>query len=246
MWRGRQPATDAEQHDEGNEAKRVVHKQLLWMAGVNRWCLLTTRARCDLGYVRAPVNDIRRFIASLCEPPPEQLEALLLSGRVIELPAGAFFCAPGQVEHQLGFLHEGLARYHVLTEAGDDITKDFALPGRFTVSFGSAVQYRPAHVAVSTVTPCRLTVWPWTETRRFFEGHLEWQRMSRRIAEWLYVRKEQRELDLLSKSASERYMAARAELGESFGLLPRHLLASYLGIAPESLSRLRKKLLRER
>jgi CRP-like cAMP-binding protein len=192
------------------------------------------------------MNDVRRFIASLCQPPPEQLEALLLAGRALELPAGSFFCAPGQVEHQLGFLHEGLARYHVLTEAGDDVTKDFALAGRFAVSFVSAVQQKPAHVAVSTVTPCRFTVWSWTQARKLFDGHLEWQRMSRRIAESLYVRKERRELDLLSKSASERYVDARAELGDSFGLLPRHLLASYLGIAPESLSRLRKKLLRPR
>src|SRR5690349_15439640 len=116
------------------------------------------------------MNDVRRFITSMCDPPAAELEAVLKEGRSLELPARAFFCAPGQKEHQLGFLHEGLARYHVLTPAGDDVTKDFAVAGRFAVSFGSAVQGRPAEVAISAVTPCRFTVWSWAAVRKVFDG----------------------------------------------------------------------------
>jgi CRP-like cAMP-binding protein len=105
------------------------------------------------------------------------------------------------------------------------------------------VQNQPAQVAISTITACRFTIWSWAEARRLFDGHLEWQRFSRHIAEALYVRKERRELDFLTKSASERYVDARTELGEALKLLPRDLLASYLGIAPESLSRIRRRLL---
>ena len=192
------------------------------------------------------MNDVRAFIAALCEPPPAQVEAFVQLGKPLELPARTFFCVPGQREHQLGFLHEGLARYHVLTERGDDVTKDFAVAKRFAVSFGSAVQNQPARVAISTVTHCQFTVWSWAQARKLFDGHIEWQRFSRRITEALYVRKERRELEFLSKSASQRYEDARAELGDSFRLLPRALLASYLGIAPESLSRIRRKLLNPR
>jgi CRP-like cAMP-binding protein len=191
-------------------------------------------------------DEIERYIRALCAPPADELAALLGDGRSRTIEAGAYFCEPGQALHEVGFLHEGLGRYHVLTEAGDDVTKDFALPGRFAVSFGSAVQGQPAQVAISAVVRSRLTVWPFSRLRGLIEGHPEWQRFGRRVAEWLYVRKERRELDLLMLSATERYARARDELGPTFGMLPRQVLASYLGIAPESLSRLRSRLVSSR
>ncbi len=192
------------------------------------------------------MRDVEQFIRSLCNPPQRELDELLAKGRPLTLGPREFFCKPGQTRHDVGFLHEGLARYHVLTERGDDVTKDFALPGRFVVSFGSAVQHQPAQVAISTVTASRFTVWPFEWLRSVLEGHVEWERFNRRIAEFLYVRKERRELDFLLRSAPERYEVARVELGPAFGELPRDMLASYLGIAPESLSRLRRRLLKKK
>jgi len=192
------------------------------------------------------MRDVEQFIRALCNPPEADLENLLAKGRPLTLGPREFFCKPGETRHQLGFLHEGLARYHVLTEAGDDVTKDFAVPGRFVVSFGSAVQGQPAQVAISTVLESRFTVWPFDTLRALLEGHVEWQKFGRRVAEFLYVRKERRELDFLLRSAPERYEVARAELGASFGAIPRDMLASYLGIAPESLSRLRRRLIKKK
>lgn len=188
------------------------------------------------------MTDLERFVTAWCDPPRDELQRFLAEGRPRHLAAGAFFCRPGQTAHEMGFLHEGLGRYHLLPASGDDITKDFALPGRFCVSFGSAVLGQPAQVAISAVTACRLTVWPFERVRALFDSHLEWARLGRRVAELLYVRKERREVDFLVKSAAERYETARVELGPVMNELPRAVLASYLGIAPESLSRLRRRL----
>ena len=86
-----------------------------------------------------------------------------------------------------------------------------------------------------------LTVWPFARARELFDGSVEWERFGRRLAEMLYLRKERRELDFLLLDAAGRFEAVRRELGDAAARIPRHLLASYLGIAPESLSRLRKR-----
>ncbi len=189
---------------------------------------------------------IEQLVLSLASPPPAQLREFLDQGRAITVSKGAFLCAPGETEHQLGFVHEGLLRYHVVTAEGLDATKDFAVPGSFAGSFGSAIRGAPAEVSVSAVESSRLTVWPFSSVRSLYAKHLEWERLGRRVAEMLYLRKERREIDFLLLDASGRCEAARRELGESFARIPRHLLASYLGIAPESLSRLRARTLRRR
>lgn len=184
---------------------------------------------------------IARLILSLSSPPEDQLRAFLEEGRSVVLEKGASFSAPGDVEHRLGFLVRGLLRYHVLTGEGLDVTKDFAVPGLFVASYGSAIRGAPAEVAVSAVESSELVVWPFTRARQLLTQHPEWERFGRRLAEGLYLRKERRELDFLLLDATGRYEAARSELGESFARIPRHMLASYLGIAPESLSRLRAR-----
>ncbi|MFT3842288.1 MAG: Crp/Fnr family transcriptional regulator [Myxococcaceae bacterium] len=189
---------------------------------------------------------IAGFVRSLANPPKEALEQFIALGKPARLARGEAFCAMGETKHRLGFMHTGLVRYHLITDSGDDVTKDFAAAPGFTVSYSSAVMNVPAQVAVSAVEACDLTVWPFEQVRQLFSSHIEWERLARRLAEWLYIRKEKRELDFLLRSAPERYASAAQELGESFGRIPRHQLAAYLGIQPESLSRLKKKLVEER
>jgi CRP-like cAMP-binding protein len=122
------------------------------------------------------------------------------------------------------------------------VTKDFSPSGQFAVSFGSAVVGEPARVAVSAVDECEVTLWSWADLRRRFDGNLHWERFGRRVAELLYVRKERRELSFLLQSATERYAEAAKTFGPALVRIPQYQLASYLGIAPESLSRLRRRL----
>lgn len=192
-----------------------------------------------------PVAKICRVLQQLApELPMEEVEEFARKGRPLPIADRGFFCAPGTRDHRLGFLHEGILRYHVLTPDGDDVTKDFSLPNSFAMSFGSAVRGLPAEVAISAVGACTLTVWPYSALEEQYGRSAAWERLGRHVAEMLYVRKERRELSFLLRSAQERYAEARETFGEALGQIPQHQLASYLGIAPETLSRLRRSAVR--
>ena len=191
---------------------------------------------------RTPEDDIRLYLQRFATPPADQIDAFIAAGRRRLLPKGAFLTDIGDTDLILGFLHSGIARYSVLVaHSGEDITKDFSVAPGFVVSFGSAVSGRPARVAISAVEECVTTCWPYRAIEEMYERDIAWQKLGRKVAEWLYVRKEDRELAFLLRTPEERYDALLAEFAPAADRIPQHLLASYVGIAPESLSRLKRR-----
>lgn len=66
-------------------------------------------------------------------------------------------------------------------------------------------------------------------------------RIGKAIAEILYVRKQREQINLLTQSPEERYLQLIAERPEIFQRTPLKIIASYLGLTAESLSRIRKR-----
>ena len=92
------------------------------------------------------------------------------------------------------------------------------------------------------VVRTELLVWPYQVLLDLYESSMEWQKLGRRVAELLYVHKEQRELSFLLLDAEGRYRQMRAQFGVEADAIPQYFLASYLGVRPQSLSRLKRKI----
>lgn len=185
---------------------------------------------------------IAQYFGRFTSVPREDVESFVGKGRRRRLTAGEPFCVLGQRQHELGFIRDGILRYHVTLADGEDATKDFSFAGTFAVSFGSASMGRPAEVAISAVVATELRVWPYEALLALYESGPPWQRLGRRVAETLYVRKERRELSFLLEDAETRYRRLHEQLGQGIDTIPQYHLASYLGIRPQSLSRLRKRI----
>jgi CRP-like cAMP-binding protein len=191
---------------------------------------------------QASEDEIRAYLRRFAAPPAEEVDAFLAAGRRQLLAKGAYFTAIGDADLDLAFLHSGIVRYSVIVpDTGEEVTKDFTVAPVFAVSFGSAVRGEPARVAISAVEDCVITRWPWRAMDAMLDRHPEWQKFRRKVAEWLYVRKEDRELAFLLASPQERYDALLRDFAPVIERIPQHLLASYVGIAPESLSRLKRR-----
>ena len=133
-------------------------------------------------------------------------------------------------------------RYFVTLPDGNESTKDFSFNSRFTLSFGSAAIQRPAQVAIAAVVRTELLVWPHQLLLDRYDSSIEWQKVGRRVAELLYVRKEQRELSFLLQDAEARFRQMHAQFGTQADAIPQYFLASYLGVRPQSLSRLQRRI----
>ena len=187
------------------------------------------------------INALAAYFQRLANTPKADIETLANQGTHRQLDSGEAFCRLGQSRHELAYIKKGFVRYYVTLPDGDEATKDFSFAGSFTLSFGSAAVQRPAQVAIAAIVPTELVVWTYQVLLELYESHTEWQKVGRRVAEFLYVRKEQRELSFLLMDAQARYKAMRDQFGPQIDQVPQYLLASYLGIRPQSLSRLRKQ-----
>jgi CRP-like cAMP-binding protein len=188
------------------------------------------------------VESIAAYLGRFAALPVEDVERFVVKGRSRVLAPGDNFCRQGQQTHEVGFIQTGIVRYLVTLPDGNEATKDFSFKGSFTLSFGSASIQRPAQVGVAAVVHTELLVWPYQVLLDLYDSNIEWQKVGRRVAELLYVRKEQRELSFLMLDAEARYRQMRAQFGPQADAIPQYFLASYLGVRPQSLSRLKRRI----
>jgi CRP-like cAMP-binding protein len=154
---------------------------------------------------------------------------------------GAYLLRGGQRAEQAFLVVKGLVRELYLTDAGVEHTRAFAGEGQLSGSLRDLLSPAPSVTWIEALEPTEVVAWPYAAFDRLCDQHPALERAARRNAEGLYLRKAQREYDMLALSASERYAEWLARHRALDGRITRRHLASYLGVTPEHLSRMRRR-----
>ncbi len=147
----------------------------------------------------------------------------------------------GQIEDKAYYLVEGLVEISLL-ENGQEKIIDFFLPNSFFAAYTSLLTQTPSDVQVIPLTLCRTEVINYKDLQAAYRNSLVANQLGRYVTEQLYITRTQREKDFLTKSAEQRYQTLVAERPDLVAQVPVHKIAKYLGIHPESLSRIRKQI----
>ncbi|HPH46369.1 MAG TPA: Crp/Fnr family transcriptional regulator, partial [Chryseolinea sp.] len=83
----------------------------------------------------------------------------------------------------------------------------------------------------------------YNDMQTLYEKVPSWQKYGRLIAEFLYIKVTERAQSLLFDSPEELYTRLMKERPKVIENMPQRYIASYLGIQPESLSRIRKRMM---
>ena len=181
---------------------------------------------------------LRRSVAfSEADLAPVETEAQLR-----RLPAHTAFLRCGDLAVDCGTVLTGLVREYFPLEDGREVTRGFAGPGDFVGSLSDLLRGQPALSSVVAEADTRVAVVPWRRIRELIAQRPAWAEFHARVTERLYLAKAAREYELLALDAEARYHRFRtlyAALEPAIAL--RHV-ASYVGITPEHLSRLRRRL----
>ncbi len=147
----------------------------------------------------------------------------------------------GDVEQYIYFLKSGVVEVGMLKD-GDERIIDFFFAGQFFSAYTSFLTRKPADVYIVCLTDCEVEAMPHSGLVNAYKTSLIANQLGRHLTERVYISRTQREKDFLTKSAEQRYVELMNNRPEIIEQIPVNKVAKYLGIHPESLSRLRKEL----
>jgi CRP-like cAMP-binding protein len=162
--------------------------------------------------------------------------------RARQLAAGEMFLRAGDRAVDCGLVLSGVAREYFPLDDGREVTRRFAGPGDFIGSLGDLLSGQPARASASAETEVRLAVVPWRTIRELVARSPAWAAFLARVTQQLYLIKSEREYELLALDAEARYQSFRAAYAALESAIALRHVASYVGITPEHLSRLRRRL----
>jgi len=184
---------------------------------------------------------LRDAFTALAPLPEDEWSFLCARLELRELPRGAALVREGETVDWLGFLTRGSVRiFHTLD--GREVTLGFDCEQRFVGAYDAYRTRTRSRTGLEALEASTLVRFERALLDELDARHAAWRELFRRVAEHELVRKMDKELRIRTRSAEERY----AELVRTNSWLvrrvPQYHLASYLGIAPETLSRIRARM----
>jgi CRP-like cAMP-binding protein len=155
------------------------------------------------------------------------------------LSKGQYFIQAGEVPTTFGFLISGLCRLYYLDPSGTEWTKAFCLANSVVAAYSALLRGEPSRLFIQALEDSSLLVADYAVYQTLTMEHPCWQILNGKLAESLFIKKEQRESELLLDDAPTRYEKFLTEYPGLEARVKQYHIASYLGITPVSLSRIR-------
>lgn len=148
----------------------------------------------------------------------------------------------GEISMQAYFVLEGCVRqYHLID--GEEKTTQFYLPKEWVTSIQSMRDQSPSNHYISCSSDCQLVVGNREKESYLYKNFPKMETISRIIMERIFSQHQSQTSNLLIDTPEKRYERLLLEKPILFQLVPQYQIASFIGVKPESLSRIRKRIL---
>jgi len=155
-----------------------------------------------------------------------------------------FLLQEGQVCRYYGFVVSGCLRTYAVDNAGKEHNLQFAAENEWAVDISSFYSGKPGKLVIEAMEPSQLLLIEKTDVIEFYRRYAKFVRYFKVIFENKFVEMQNRVLQNISSTAEERYMAFLEQYPGLSNRIPSVHIASYLGVTPEFLSKVRKDLSR--
>ncbi|MGL5277125.1 Crp/Fnr family transcriptional regulator [Myroides sp.] len=188
------------------------------------------------------MQDFLQQINSYYPVSEETQQALLQVCKTVHYSKNELILRAGDLAKYYYFVQKGLLGYYNLDEAGNTIYKIFFEEQSFVASTSAIIENKPSDFSIIALEDTTLISYPAKEFRALVHQYhdLALFQISYLEQNWV-VKKEPLEINLKWESAKQRYIKL-VENQKLYNRLKQHQIASYLGVTPTQLSRIRKEL----
>jgi len=158
-----------------------------------------------------------------------------------QLKKKEYFAKEGAFSSKLAFITNGVMRAFFRNKQGNEYNKTFFTPSAFVAAYSSITTKQKNLINIQCLTDCTLLVADFSELTSLYNKYPKFESLARMVAEYKFAIKEKREIELVTIEAAARYEIFKKEHPNLENLINQYHIASYLGITPTQLSRIRAK-----
>ena len=171
-----------------------------------------------------------------------RLENLFLeSGTPKILRKNEYMVRQNDKTNHIGFVTSGTFRLTRIDTNGNEWIVGYSFENDFVCDYPSLINRTSATVSIQATTDCEVYLLPLSKLNQFWETDMETQRLGRRIAETMFAEIYQRLLGFYCDTPEQRYQALMKRCPDLQERISLKEIALFLGVTPETLSRIRKK-----
>lgn len=185
---------------------------------------------------------LEEFLRRMVPYEGEELREFMQEFTVIDYPKGTILHEQGDVLNVCFFVLGGCLRQYTLTEDGGEQTIEFYTQEEAVVDFQSYKQQLPSEYSYVSVVDSTVLIGEYEIEDDMYDKYPELEKITRMMVETSFGQNQMTHAKFKQSSPEERYLDLLDNRPELLEMVPQHQLASYLGMTPESLSRIKKRL----
>ena len=188
---------------------------------------------------------LKQYFNSISPISEETWNALSKLFKPRTLKAKEYFVEESKRATEIAFLETGCVRAFFTNKKAKEYNKQFFVGPSLIGAYTSLLTKEKNLIPQQALTGCTLFVAKFSELEKLFSEFHDFERLGRKIAEFYFLEKEKKELEMALMDASERYILFREKFPSLEQLIPQYEIASYLGVSATQLSRLRNNLAKQ-
>lgn len=170
----------------------------------------------------------------------DELKALLYQTFTKTFKRQETVSRPNSIPSEIFFINIGLIRIIITDNEGIEHTVHFALENQFIADYSNFMQKQLSPYALQAIEETQVVVLPRSAIEWGYKNLKEGQKLGRLIAEYYFIYQDNRIKNLYARTPKQRYDSITDVFPNIHNRVPQHMIASYLGITPVHLSRLKK------
>ncbi len=186
------------------------------------------------------MEQIRQVMKQMINVSEDELNDFLNNAVIKTFKRQEILSRPNVVPNEIFFINKGLIRVLVTDNEGTEHTIHFALENQFITDYSNFIQGQPSIYSLQTLEETEVVILPRTAIEWGYKNLTDGQKMGRLIAEYYFIYQDDRIKNLYVRTPKQRYDSITDVFPNIHNRVPQHMIASYLGITPIHLSRLKK------